>query len=211
MKVPEIRPEMKDECLWKTARVFSHSGRRDATLAWLRRQKSAAGTCGGTLFPLKSATFLQQKSHRRAAKVPQSRRKCGTFDPQKCHTCNLKFVIYNYSSAKSAGTQRPTEKASRRRFFRPRGIFSARTRFWRWILLLKFSKLGLEALSFQMLSRYVFMSDICPLGGRLTHTKSRRTEKKVHSPPPKGLQKEGECHAACLSASADFFKWTQLP
>jgi len=149
MKVSEIRPEMRDECLWKTVRVFSHSGHRDATFAWLRRQKSAAGTGGGTLLPPKSATFLQQKSHRRTAKVPQSRRKCGTFDPQKCHTCNLKFVIYNYSSAKSAGTQRPTGKASRRRFFRSRGFFSARTRFWRWILLLKFSNLGLEALSFR--------------------------------------------------------------
>ena len=139
---------MKDECLWKTVRVFSHSGHQDAIFAWLRRLKSAAGTSDGTLLPLKSATFLRQKSHRRAAKVPQSGRKCGTFDLQKCHTCNLKFVIYNYSSAKSAGTQRPTENASRTRFFRPSGVFSAPTRFWRWILLLKFSNLGLEALSF---------------------------------------------------------------
>ena len=61
MKVSEIRLEMRDECLWKTARVFSHSGRRDATLARLRRQKTAAGTCGGTLFPLESGTFLRQK------------------------------------------------------------------------------------------------------------------------------------------------------
>jgi len=144
----ENRLETKDDSLWKTVRVFSHSGHQDTTFAWLQRQKSAAGTGGGTLLPLKSATFLQEKSHRRAAKVPHSGCKCGTFDPQKCHTCNSEFIIYNYSSTKSAGTQQPTERASRRRFFRPRGVFSARTLFWRWILLLKFSNSGLEALSF---------------------------------------------------------------
>jgi len=148
MEMSEIRPQMKDEWLWKTVRVFSHSRHQDAIFAWLRRLKSAAGTSGGTLFPLESATFPQQKSRRRAAKVPQSERKCGTFDPQKCHTCNSEFRIKNCSSTKSAGTQRPTENASRTRFFRPSGVFSAPTRFWRWILLLKFSNLGLEALSF---------------------------------------------------------------
>jgi len=125
--VLENRLETKDDSLWKTVRVFSHSGHQDTTFAWLRRQKSAAGTGGGTLLPLKSATFLRQKSHRRAAKVPQSERKCGTFDLQKCHTCHLEYIIYNCSSTKSAGTQRPTEMASGGDFF-ARAVFSPRGR-----------------------------------------------------------------------------------
>jgi len=89
----------------------------------------------------KCGTFGAQKSHGKAAKVTQSERKCGTFEGQKCHTCNSKFIIYNCSNAKSVGTQRRTRMSAWRRYFRPRAVFCAPTRFWRWILLLKFSNL----------------------------------------------------------------------
>ena len=132
----------------KSARVFFHSGDLIAVFASFLGGKNGCQNGCQCDFSIKSVTFVREKSYRMKTKVVQPESKCGTFDRQKCHTCNSKFVIYNCSSTKSAGTQRPTEKAAGRRFFRPQDNFCATTRFWRWILLLKFSNLSAWVMGF---------------------------------------------------------------
>ena len=123
-------------------RVFCHSGKTEGAFCSLHMAKSHFKKCPADMKGPESGTFRVQKSCRWVAKVVRLKGKCGTFDVQKSHTCNSQAAIYNCSNTQSAGAQQPTKRATRKRFFRAEADFLATTRFWRWILLLKFSNRG---------------------------------------------------------------------